>query len=348
MRTEVAMPTNAASSGVTLDRKTLKSIARRADRPGLVYLAQCGFGLLTTGALVWLSFGTVWLWPAMFVHGVLLTVPAYAMSHETAHGTAFRSRRLNETVLWLTSLVYMEEPLHRRYTHTNHHSFTWYVGKDSQMPFDTPMALGGWLAEVSGFVLLCYHATVMLRLAAGRYLRRCGEPAALQALGVERGAEPVMPENLDEVAFASAEYEEIARMRIPPETLLDLKRQGVHPAPHVRHAGRKPDPRSARNRDHRRSRTPRTRDSAVTSTSRSTVTREPSARAISIRPERDGSISGGAGRSVAGSVSSVDETTTGTKPPTTRASSRYWRRQSKTWFAFTSCRRATTDTETPG
>ena len=169
MRTEVAMPTNAASSGVTLDRKTLKSIARRADRPGLVYLAQCGFGLLTTGALVWLSFGTVWLWPAMFVHGVLLTVPAYAMSHETAHGTAFRSRRLNETVLWLTSLVYMEEPLHRRYTHTNHHSFTWYVGKDSQMPFDTPMALGGWLAEVSGFVLLCYHATVMLRLAAGRY-----------------------------------------------------------------------------------------------------------------------------------------------------------------------------------
>ena len=33
-------PTNAASSGVTLDRKALKAIARRSDRPGLVYLAQ--------------------------------------------------------------------------------------------------------------------------------------------------------------------------------------------------------------------------------------------------------------------------------------------------------------------
>ena len=163
------VPTNAASSGVTLDRKILKALAQRSDRPGLIYLAQWGCGLLATGGLVWLSLGTAWLWPAMVVHGVLLTVPAYALSHETVHGTAFRSRWLNETVLWITSLVYMEEPLHRRYTHTNHHTFTWHVGKDSQMPFDTPMTLGGWLAEVSGLALLRYQATVLLRLAAGRY-----------------------------------------------------------------------------------------------------------------------------------------------------------------------------------
>ena len=173
MQAEITMPehapTNAASSGVTLDRKTLKAIARRSDGPGLVYLARWGAGLLVTGAFVWLSLGTWWLWPAMFVHGVLLSVPAYAISHETAHGTAFRSHWLNETVLWTGSLIYMEEPLHRRYTHTNHHTFTWHVGKDSQMPFDTPMTLGGWLAEVSGFGLMRLHATVMLRLASGRY-----------------------------------------------------------------------------------------------------------------------------------------------------------------------------------
>ena len=164
-----ATPTNAASSGVTLDRKALKAIARRSDRPGLVYLAQWCAGLALTGAGVWAALGTPWVWPAMFVHGVLLTVPAYSFSHETAHGTAFRTRRLNEAVLWLTSLLYMEEPLHRRYTHTNHHTFTWHVGKDSQMPFDTPMTFGGWLAEVSGFALLRFHLRVLGRLAAGRY-----------------------------------------------------------------------------------------------------------------------------------------------------------------------------------
>lgn len=163
------VPTNAASSGVKLDKKTLKSIAARSDRPGLIYLAKWASALCLTGALVWLSFGTLWLWPAMFVHGVALTVPAYSFSHEAAHGTAFRTRWLNETVLWVTSLLYMEEPLHRRYTHTNHHTHTWHVGKDSQMPFDTPMGFGGWLTEITGFGLLRFHMQVFWHLAIGHY-----------------------------------------------------------------------------------------------------------------------------------------------------------------------------------
>ncbi len=116
--------TNAASSGVRLDKKSLKIIARRSDRPGLLYLAQWIVGLILTGMLVGMALGSVWVWPAMFVHGVLMTVPAYALSHEAAHGTAFRTRRLNEVVFWVSSLLYMEEPLHRRYTHTNHHTYT--------------------------------------------------------------------------------------------------------------------------------------------------------------------------------------------------------------------------------
>ena len=163
------VPTNAASSGVNLGRKTLKAIAARSDRPGLIYLAQWAASLALTGALVQGSLGTVWMWPAMFLHGVFLTVPTYSFSHETAHGTAFRSRALNEAVLWVTSFIYMEEPLHRRYTHTNHHTHTWHVGKDSQMPFDTPMGLGGWIAEITGFGLLRFHMVVFWRLATRRY-----------------------------------------------------------------------------------------------------------------------------------------------------------------------------------
>lgn len=163
------VPTNAASSGVRLDKKTLKSIAARSDRPGLIYLAKWICSLLVTGALVMWSLGTVWMWPAMLIHGILLTVPSYSMSHETAHGTAFRTRWLNEAVLWVTSLIYMEEPLHRRYTHTNHHTHTWHVGKDSQMPFDTPMGFGGWLTEITGFALLRFHMAVFFNLAIGRY-----------------------------------------------------------------------------------------------------------------------------------------------------------------------------------
>ena len=70
------LPTNPASSNVKLEKMTLKSIASRSDKPGLIYLFQWLIALTLTGSLVWMSLGTWWVWPAMFVHGVLLTVPA--------------------------------------------------------------------------------------------------------------------------------------------------------------------------------------------------------------------------------------------------------------------------------
>ena len=161
--------TNAASSGISVDKKRLKALIARSDWPGLIYLGQWAVALSLTGVGVWLTVGTAWIWPAMLVHGIFLAVPAYSVSHETAHGTAFRTRWLNEAGLWITSLIYMEEPLHRRYTHTNHHSFTWHAGKDSQMPFDTPMGFGGWLMEVSSLALWRFHIGVMLRLVTRRY-----------------------------------------------------------------------------------------------------------------------------------------------------------------------------------
>ena len=161
--------TNAASSGIKLEKKKLKSIATRTDRFGVIYLIQWVLALGLTGSLIWLSLGTYWVWLAMFVYGIVLTVPAYSLSHETAHGTAFRSSWLNETVFWISSLLYLEEPLHRRYTHTNHHTHTWYVNIDSQMPFDTPMSFGGWLYEISGLALLRFHVVVFWQLATKRY-----------------------------------------------------------------------------------------------------------------------------------------------------------------------------------
>ena len=163
--------TNAISSGIELDRKKIKNLSRRSDRPGIIYLCKWIASLLCSGYLIYLSSETLWIWPAMFIHGVILSVPGYSMSHETAHGTAFKTRWLNEAVNWISSLIYLEEPLHRRYTHTNHHTYTWHVGKDVQMPFDTPMTIGGWLVEISGFALTHFHLMTLLRLASGRYTR---------------------------------------------------------------------------------------------------------------------------------------------------------------------------------
>lgn len=161
--------TNAASSGVKIDGRKVKELAAKSDRPGLIYLAKLTCLLLLTGTLVIQSMGTWLVWPAMLLHGIVLCVPSYSASHETAHGTAFKTKWINEAVLWVSSFIYMEEPLHRRYTHTNHHMFTWHVGKDSQMPFDTPMGVWGWVQEVSGLGLARFHTHVLFQLALRQY-----------------------------------------------------------------------------------------------------------------------------------------------------------------------------------
>jgi len=165
-------PTNAASSGIKLEKPVLKPLTVRSDAPGLRWLGIWVAMFATTSVLVWLALGTWWLVPAMLIHGTVLTVPSYAVSHECAHGTAFRSRWINETVFWISSFLYLEEPLYRRYSHTRHHTYTWHEGMDSQMPFSTPLSFGGWLAEVSGIDHVVKEARLLIAHACRRFSDR--------------------------------------------------------------------------------------------------------------------------------------------------------------------------------
>lgn len=160
--------TNAHSSGISLPMEELRPLIRRNNFAALKYLAQWALMLAVAAGLVWFSVDNWWRWLALLWLGVVLTVPAYALSHEAAHNTVFKQRWANTALLWITSFVYMEEPLHRQHTHTNHHAYTWHVDVDSQMPFATPMTFANWLKEVSGLALLCFHLRTLLQGVLGR------------------------------------------------------------------------------------------------------------------------------------------------------------------------------------
>lgn len=159
--------TNAESSGLELDRKALKSLSRRSDRPGLIWLAKWLVLMAITGYLLHLSMDSYWLVPTLLVYSLVLVLPMYCMSHECAHGTAFRSRWLNETLFWISSLVYIEEPLYRRYAHASHHTYTSIVGKDGQIGLGLAFTLPAWLWQISGLGQYVYEAKVLLRNACG-------------------------------------------------------------------------------------------------------------------------------------------------------------------------------------
>jgi len=164
-----SMITNAASSGVKLDRQRARALMTKSDRAGLIWLAQWLAMLAGSAALVYWAMDGVWLWPAMLLHGLLLTLPSYALSHECAHGTVFRTAWLNELCFWLSSLIYFEEPEHRKWAHAGHHRHTLINGLDSQMPFVTPLTLPRWLREVSGLGQLIYESRLFVGNALGRF-----------------------------------------------------------------------------------------------------------------------------------------------------------------------------------
>ena len=61
---EAFAATNAVSSGISLERKTIKALCKRSDQPGLRFLAKWVASLLATGHL---AMGSLWVWPALFV-----------------------------------------------------------------------------------------------------------------------------------------------------------------------------------------------------------------------------------------------------------------------------------------
>jgi fatty acid desaturase len=151
-----------------LERPRVQQLLRRRDLPGIVFLLVW-FTLVgaTTWAL-WAVWPTLWTIPVLILHGTVLSF-AYAISHEGAHGTAFRSTWLNEWVFYLTSFIFGEEPMYRRYSHGRHHAATWYPGYDSQMPYRNPITLRAYIRETlalqapfSGIAQMFRHARGLL------------------------------------------------------------------------------------------------------------------------------------------------------------------------------------------
>lgn len=150
-----------------LERAAVQTLLARRDLPGLLYFFSWLAAL--TGTTFWLAavWGTWAVVPVLFVHGAVLSF-SYAASHECAHGTAFKTVWLNEAVFYLTSFIFGEEPMYRRYTHGRHHSSTWYPGFDVQMPYGNPMSLRVYLRETLALGTLFSLARQTLRLALGR------------------------------------------------------------------------------------------------------------------------------------------------------------------------------------
>lgn len=132
-----------------VDRATQRALSARSDAKGLLHLAGHAGALVATGALVTIAGGTLWLLPAMAIHGAVL-VFLFAPLHESIHRTAFRSVGLNDAVAYVCGAVVLLPPTWFRYFHFAHHRWTQDPARDPELAAPKPSTLSMWLLHVSG------------------------------------------------------------------------------------------------------------------------------------------------------------------------------------------------------
>lgn len=112
--------------------------------------------------------------------------------------------------------------------------------------------------------------------------RGLDETAALEPLGVERHAVPIVPQDSYQVAALAPEHVKVARVRVALQRLLHLECKAIHAAAHIGVVDRDPEADRSRNRVHIRP-AAMTRCSIAKPTSAPTRMQVPSGSTILIR-----------------------------------------------------------------
>jgi fatty acid desaturase len=150
-----------------LGKRDRKQLTRRNDWIGLSYLGTHLGAIGVSGTGIYLTAGTLFMIPMMFVHGILLAC-LFAPMHECSHGTAFRTRWLNEAVYWFVSLIYIIQPTWYRYRHAVHHTYTQIQGMDPAMVLPSPTTWRHYCEQLLGWRLWTTFPVVITKHALGR------------------------------------------------------------------------------------------------------------------------------------------------------------------------------------
>ena len=120
-------------------RKVMKELMQRSDGPAIRDTDRSGLPLILGSAAGAIYFwGTWWCVPFFVVYGVLYGSSSDSRWHECGHGTAFKTRWMNDVVYQIASFMLMRNPVAWRWSHARHHTDTIIVGRDAEIAVMRP------------------------------------------------------------------------------------------------------------------------------------------------------------------------------------------------------------------
>ena len=150
-----------------IPRKQMKDLMKREDGPAIRDTILWLGSLVVCGALGIYLWGSWWCVPFFLVYGVMYGSASDSRWHECGHGTAFKTRWMNDAVYEIACFMIMRNPVTWRWSHTRHHTDTVIVGRDPEIAVMRPPDLLRLVLNFFG-ILDVFHATIdMVRNAAG-------------------------------------------------------------------------------------------------------------------------------------------------------------------------------------
>ena len=108
--------------------------------------------IVVAGTLAWTLRSSWWAIPAFAAYGALAGGSADPRWHECGHGTAFRTRWLNDVFYYPASFMIARGATYWRWSHFRHHTDTIVVGRDPEIVFSRPPSFGGMIVTFSNLI----------------------------------------------------------------------------------------------------------------------------------------------------------------------------------------------------
>jgi fatty acid desaturase len=148
-------------------RKLMKELMRRSDRPAIRdTILWAAFHLVFVAGGIWF-WGSWWAVPFWFAYGVMYGSACDARWHECGHGTAFRTRWMNDVLYHICSFQVARNPVNWRWSHARHHTDTIIVGRDPEIAWMHPITLTLKALAYVGMVEVWLNLRTLARNAAG-------------------------------------------------------------------------------------------------------------------------------------------------------------------------------------
>lgn len=124
-----------------IPRKTMKNLMKRSNGPAMRDTA-IWFGLMFLfGVCAFILWPSLWSIPFFLAYGVLYGSASDSRWHECSHGTAFKTRWMNDVIYQIASFMVIRNPTIWRWSHTRHHTDTYIVGHDPEIIVMRPPVL---------------------------------------------------------------------------------------------------------------------------------------------------------------------------------------------------------------